>query len=176
MSMNKLKLIMKAFIESQFGYCPLIWMFHSRKLNNKINKLQERALRIVYKDTHSSFEELLRRDNSFTLHQKNLQKLATEMYKINNNLAPSLMDDIFPKGENPYDTRSKNPFQGYNIRTVKNGSETISFRGPKTWELVPNNIKNSISLNHFKEQIKKCRPVGCTCRLCKTYIHNLGFL
>ena len=176
MSMNKLKVIMKAFIESQFSYCPLIWMFHSRQLNNKINKLQERALRIVYKDTQSTFEELLIKDESFTLHQKNLQKLATEMYKINNNLAPSMMEDIFPKNKNPYEMRCNNPFQGFNIRTVKNGSETISFRGPKIWEIVPNDIKNSISLNHFKEQIKKWKPIGCTCRLCKTYIHNLGFI
>ena len=50
MSTEKLKILMKAFIDSQFGYCPLIWMFHSRKLNTRINRLQERALRIVYKD------------------------------------------------------------------------------------------------------------------------------
>ena len=86
------------------------------------------------------------------------------------------MDDIFPKNKNPYEMRCNNPFQGFNIRTVKNGSETISFRGPKIWEIVPNDIKNSISLNHFKEQIKKWKPIGCTCRLCKTYIHNLGFI
>ena len=176
MSTNKLKLIMKAFIESQFGYCPLIWMFHSRQLNNKINKLQERALRIVYKDTYSTFDELLRKDNSFTLHHKNLQKLATGMYKINNNLSPLLMDDIFPKSENSYDIRINNPFQGYNIRTVKNGSETISFRGPKTWALVPDDIKNSKTIKQFKAQIKNWRPDGCTCRLCKTFIYNLGFI
>ena len=55
---------MKAFIESQFNYCSLIWMFHSREINNKINNLRERALRITYKDTESSFEELLVKDNS----------------------------------------------------------------------------------------------------------------
>ena len=47
---EKLRILLKAFIESQFSYCPLIWMFHSRNLNNKINKLHERALRLVYKD------------------------------------------------------------------------------------------------------------------------------
>ena len=49
---DKLRILMKTFIESQFNYCPLIWMFHSRQLNSKINKLHERALRIVYK-THT---------------------------------------------------------------------------------------------------------------------------
>ena len=50
MDLAKRKSLMKAFITSQFNYCPLIWMFHSRQLNNRINKIQERALRLVYKD------------------------------------------------------------------------------------------------------------------------------
>ena len=57
MSIKKKKVLMKAFFMAQFSYCPLIWMFHSRKLNNKINKLHERCLRIVYSDNTSSFEE-----------------------------------------------------------------------------------------------------------------------
>ena len=64
MSQKKLRITMKAFVTSQFGYCPLIWMFHSRRKNHKINNLHERALRIVYKDNFSSFEELLPKDKS----------------------------------------------------------------------------------------------------------------
>ena len=65
MSQDKLRLLMKAFIESQFGYCPLVWMFHSRTVNNRINRLHERGLRIVYKDHNLYFDEILRKDNSF---------------------------------------------------------------------------------------------------------------
>ena len=49
---------MKAFIHSQFGYCPLIWMFHSRRLKNRINRIHDRSLCIVYRDAHNSFDEL----------------------------------------------------------------------------------------------------------------------
>ena len=84
---DKLKIIMKTFILSQFNYCPLVWMFHSRKLNHKINRLHERALRLVYKDKMLSFQELLEKDDSVTIHHRNLQRLATEMYKIKNNLS-----------------------------------------------------------------------------------------
>ena len=78
---------MKAFIESQFSYCPLIWMFHSRGVNNKINHLHERSLRIVYKDNISSFEDLLKKDRSFTIHQRNIQSLAIELFKVKGNLS-----------------------------------------------------------------------------------------
>ena len=84
----KRKSLMKAFITSQFNYCPLIWMFHSRQLNNRINKIQEIALSLVYKDNKLTFDNLLKLDNSLTIHQRNLQILATEIFKVNNSLAP----------------------------------------------------------------------------------------
>ena len=154
MSHDKLRLLMKAFIESQFGYCPLVWMFHSRTLNNRINRLHERALRLVYKEPILTFEELLRKDNSFTIHHRNLQKLATEMYKIKNDLSPTLMKFIFPDRTISYNLRNINPFQSTNVRTVYYGTETISFRDLKIWALVPDEIKNSTSLTLFKRKIK----------------------
>ena len=90
---------MKAFIESQFSYCPLIWMFHSRGVNNKINHLHERSLQIVYKDNISSFEDLLKKDRSFTIHQMNIQSLATELFKVKGNLLKNIMYDIFQTRE-----------------------------------------------------------------------------
>ena len=65
MPLEKRSIVMKTFIESQFNYCQLIWMLHSRTINNKINHLHERALRIVCSDFKSSFEVLLIKDNSF---------------------------------------------------------------------------------------------------------------
>ena len=88
LSRDKLRIIMKTFIESQFNYCPLTWMFHNGTLNNKINKLHERAIRILYKIEKLTFPELLDMDNSITIHQKNLQRLATEIYKVKNNISP----------------------------------------------------------------------------------------
>ena len=82
MDLAKRKSLMKAFITSQFNYCPLIWMFHSRQLNNRINKINERALRLAYKDNKLNFNDLLKLDNSVTIHQRNLKILATEIFKV----------------------------------------------------------------------------------------------
>ena len=79
MPQKKLRITMKAFLSSQFAYCPLIWMFHSRQINHKINKIHHRALRIVYNDHFSSFEKFLSKDKSVTVHQRSLQILSTEM-------------------------------------------------------------------------------------------------
>ena len=86
MSFKQRRIILKTFIESQFGYCPLIWIFHSRRVNNKINHLHERSLRIVYKDNYS-YVDLRTMNKSFTIHQRNLQSLAIELFKAKRNLS-----------------------------------------------------------------------------------------
>ena len=176
MDHEKLRLIMKTFIESQFNYCPLTWMFHSRTLNNKINKLHERALRIVYKYPNLNFRELLDLDESFSIHHRNLQKLATEMFKIKDGLAPILIQELFPVYDNKYNLRSNRCWETHNVKTVRFGKEALLFRGQKTWQLLPESIKNSKTLVEFKSKIKVWRPEGCAYRLCQTYIHNMGFL
>ena len=95
MKLHQKRTIMRAFINSQFGYCPIVWMFCSRKLNNRINKIHERALRVVYNDHRSSFDELLLRDNSVTIHVRNLQALAIELYKVVNDISPEIMKQVF---------------------------------------------------------------------------------
>ena len=99
MDIHKKKLLMKSFITSQFGYCPLIWMFHSRTLNKRINSIHERSLRITYSDKVSTFQELLEKDNSVSIHQRNLQILATEMFKVYKNMSLELLYDIFKPKE-----------------------------------------------------------------------------
>ena len=81
LTFDKKRRLLKTFFESQFKYCPLTWMFHSRELNNRINRLHKRALRLIYNNFTTSFEQLLDKDNSFTIHQQNIQSLAIEMYK-----------------------------------------------------------------------------------------------
>ena len=177
MNLEKLKCLMKAFVTSQFSYCPLVWMFHSRKMNNRINRIHERALRLVYQDHVSTFDELLDKDNSVTIHQKNLQVLATEIFKVKNGLSPEIMKQVFELREAPYNFRSESSlFKRENVKTTNYGIQSIRYLGPKIWDLLPNNIKNSSSLVNFKKKIKFWKPTQCPCKLCKKYIARVGFI
>ena len=112
-------------------------MLHSRILNNKTNKLRERALRLVYENENLTFQDLLELDNSVTVHQKNLQKLATEMYKANNNLSPLSMQDLFNSQVTTHDLRNKRYWDIPKTRTVCQGIESVRYRGPKHGNYYP---------------------------------------
>ena len=91
MNIGKQRLLMNSFFASQFNYCPLVWMCHHRSVNNKINRLHERCLRIVYSDSMSSFEDLLHKDRSVSVHVKNIKTFAIEIFKVSNKLTIPLM-------------------------------------------------------------------------------------
>ena len=150
MSIKQRRVLMKSFIESQFGYCPLIWMFHGRGLNNKINHLHERSLRIVYKDNNSSFKELLKKDNSFTVHHRNIQSLAIELFKINVNLSNTIMDDILQTRILPYNLRSNTDFAKISSKIIRFGLNSLRYFASKVWNIVPSDITNASNLNIFK--------------------------
>ena len=173
MPSDKLKTIMKAFILSQFNYCPLVWMFHSRECNNCINRIHERALRIEYSDRTSTLVELLNKDSSVTIHHRKIQLLATEICKFLNGLSPGIMGNIFQLCEHNYTFRS---FRSNNINTVHYGQLSLSYLTPRIWKLVPDNIKNSPTIQCFKLKIKRWVRHGCPYRLCKKYIPNIGFM
>ena len=175
-STEKRRILINSFIDSQFNYCKLVWMFYSRKLNNKINRLQERSLRIIYDDDDSSFEELLRKDGSVTIHHRNIQALATEMFKVKHNLSPKIIIDMFQFRNNISNTRNNHEFFVPRAKTVSYGSESIKHLGPKIWNTLPNVLKDSCTLNEFKEKVKTWVPVDCPCKLCRVYVPNLGYI
>ena len=175
MTLKQRQITMKSFILSQFGYCPLVWMFHNRKLNNRINGIHERALRIVYKDNKSTFNDLLNRDQSFTIHERNIQTLGIELYKVVNGYCPKIASLVFPLNPN-CNYPNQNYFMTQNVKTVSFGTETLAHLGPKIWKIIPTAIKESKSLYTFRREIRKWKPDKCPCRLCKTYIKSLGFV
>ena len=157
------------------SYSPVVWMFHSRKLNNRINHIHERAMRLVYEDYTGSFDELLFKDNSFRIHHRNLQKLAIEIFKVKLGIAPVIMKSIFPIIENPYDLRNVTRFKSRNVNTVRYGIETDSFVAPRTRSNIPRIYREYSSVNESKAKLKFWYPENCPCKLCKNYIYEKSF-
>ena len=177
MCLHKRKTVIKSFFMSLFNYCPLVWMCHNRSYNNRINQLHERSLRMVYNDKWSSFEDLLRKDGSVSIHVKNIQVLMTEMYKVKNNLAPILLSEVFKlKPTSTYNLRTVGEFEIRRVRTTNFGTESLSFLGPKLWNTVPLSIRNVETLKEFKSKIRYWIPESCPCRLCRNYVQNLGYI
>ena len=130
----------------------LVWMCHSRTPNNQITRLHERALHSVYKYSTLTFDELLRKDKLFSVHQRNLQKLVAEMKTI---FQVSMNREI------------KNSFQTTNVHMVFNCAETY---GPSSLLKLRNRYL------YLNVEPKKWNRQGCVCRICKEYIMNLGFI
>ena len=156
---------------------PISLDCHSRGLNNRINNLHERALRIAYQDKKSDFEILLKNDKSVIIHMRNLHYLVTEIYKFKNNISPEIMRDIFHFQENGnYNLRSGTHLASRNTKITLFGKETVSNIGTKIWSLLPDILKNSSSLQVFKNKLKEWKPTRCPCRLCKIYIQHVNFI
>ena len=91
---DKRGILFNSYFLSQFNYCPLIWMNHNKSIK-KVDNLHERALRLIYCDHSNNFQELLQRDNSVTINQKNIQAVAIMIYKVVNNSAPTIVSELF---------------------------------------------------------------------------------
>ena len=135
--------------------------------------LHERFLRLIYNDEKSSYENLLERDTSVSIHHKKIQTLAIEMYKVKQKLCPDITGDIFmERTNNQYNLRNRNDFVIPRVNTVYNGTESITYLRPKIWNMVPEEIKQKNSLICFKESVKK----WVSCRLGKKYLNGIGFI
>lgn len=151
-------------------------MFCSRISNNLINKIHERSLRLITNDYNNDYETLLKSSDEICNHHRNIQTLMIEMYKIYHNIAPPIMDSMFQRRHKNYNLRNFQEFFTEKKRTVASGLETISYRSPQLWSLLPENLKVINTLNQFKIEVRKWICYDCPCRLCKVYVANLGFL
>ena len=119
MTLEKKEIVMNSFFNAQFNYCRFNWMLHSRKNNNKIKHLHERCLHLIYSDKKSSYENLLEKDNSASIHRKNIQALAIEMFKVKHKLCPEIAYDFFMERiNNQYNLRNRPDFITPHVHSV----------------------------------------------------------
>ena len=113
--MQERRTIIRSSIAFRFGYCPLVWMFHNKSVNNWINTIHERALRITYDDKTITFQQLLEKGSSVSIHHRNLRQFFQERIVS-------------------YNLRSNDSFKSHQVNSVYHGTESLLFLGPKIWE------------------------------------------
>ena len=144
MNIQKREVLINIFFNAQFNYCSLIWMLHSRQNNNKIRHSHQRYLRLIHNDEMSSYEELLEKDGSVSINHKNILSVVIEMFQIKHEQSPEIVKDICAQTTQHYIFRQTRDFRIRSVKSVYHGSESISYFGPKIWEIVPAKIKKPI--------------------------------
>lgn len=171
------RVLMKALTESQFCYCSLILVFHSRGFSHKINHLHERSLGVVYQGNISSCEDLLK---SRLLSKKGTFNHQLKNYLKLNNLSNYIMHDIFKK---ILQLEVTNRLASNFVNTNKFGLNLLRELASKVWKMIPLEMKCSWSVKTSKTKIRNWGPKDCYCYLlllllllCKTNINNIGFV
>ena len=156
LALDKAKLLGNAFIDSQFNYAPLIWMFCHKATYLKMQKIHHKSLKVIYQ-SDASYDDLLQLSNSVSLHQRHLRFLLTEIYKSTGTLNPQFMWSYFKYRKVPYNLRRGPVLFIPPARSTIYGTNSAHFLGSLIWNRLPNLVKSTRSISEFKNAIKKNR-------------------
>ena len=159
--------IANAFINIQFNYAPLMWMFPNKCSVDRNLKIHKRTFQIVYDVYDESYENLLNRSDDISLHQKQLLYLAIEVYKSLTKLNPGFMWNFFERNHTPYNLRRGDLLLLPPAKSIRYGVNSLAFRGSLLWNNLPPQVKESQTLEEFKNRIKNLRSIRCTCTVCR---------
>ena len=162
---NKMK-ILNAFVLSNFNYCPMVWHNCGNTNTKKMEKLQERGLRFVYNDFISTYQVLLTKSGKSLLYITRLRPIAAEVYKLTNNIGPTMMNDVYTRKYMKINLRDNNRLVQPNVRTYRFGLNSLRYEGAKIWNNLPAYIKSAIYFSNFKNLISKWNGPSCTCGYC----------
>lgn len=145
--------VYKSFINANFNYCPLVWMFCGKTNLKKLEKLQERALTTVYNDKTLHYQDLLAKSGQLSIRMNLLRLLAVEMFKCVNGINPVYLNEMFAAPVSNYNFRNQKRLLQPMFNTYRYGYKSFRYFGSKVWNILPYDIKNVTDLNVFKKEI-----------------------
>ena len=154
------------FIIANFNYCPAIWHFCSAKNMQRIEKIQERALRFVYSDYTSTYPQLLEKGSSCTMEVKLLRAICIEVYKSINNIGPNYIKNLFSQRQSVYSARGPMDLCVPRVNQTTFGLKSFRYEAVKQWNSLPEKSKRSTDLQTFKRLIKTWDVPSCHCNFC----------
>ena len=159
--------IFHTFILSNFNFCPLAWHFCTNKNSKKLEKVQERALRFVYEDYNSSYEELLQKAKVPSLQIRRMRTMALETYKIINKLAPVCLHDLVHMKNSKYSFRYSNILEIPQIKSTRYGKKSFRFAATTLWNSLPDHFRTENSFSQFKSLLQSWNGSKCRCSACR---------
>ena len=159
--------IFNAFIVSNFSYCNVIWHNCSNHDMCKMEKLQKRALRIIFNDYTSTYAELLDQAKCPSLYVSRMRAIAIETYKCLHGINPPFICELLVEKSPNYCMRDCHKVVQPKVRTEMHGINSFRYQSAKIWNSLPVKIKRSNSLAEFKSNIKQWNVMDCTCGFCK---------
>ena len=148
----------------------LKWFIHN------LCKVNPEKYVLVSTNEKRHFEELLEKNNSCKIHDRNLQKLITKIFKVKMNLAPEVTKEVFEIAECLYALKNELKIKSKKIHSVTDGIETVSFVGARVWNSLPSDFKKWKSLELFKSEIKNRILENCPCKLWRPYLQRVGYV
>ena len=163
-------IIYNSFIASNFSYCPLAWHFCSVSSTNKLEKVQERALRFINNDYSSSINDLLNSTKLYTqpLHVRRLKQMACEVFKLVNKLSPEYINDLVNIKPSTYNFRAERQADVPRVNTTRYGLRSFRSEATLVWNSLPNELRVAESYPQFRRMIRGWDGLGCKCPLCST--------
>ena len=158
--------IYNSFIASNFSYCPLAWHFCSASSKNKLERIQERALRFISNDYTSSLSTLLTTTNTQPLHIRRLKQMACEVFKIVNNMSPGYINDLVKIKTSVYDFRDQKKADVPRVNSTRYGLRSFRSEAARVWNSLPNEVRLAESYPQFRRLIRAWEGPGCKCPVC----------
>ena len=160
-------LVYKSFNKSNFNYCPLVWHICSKSSTAKMEKLQYRALRLVFSDFNSSYEALLERANMPTLHVNGIRLIAIETFKILHKMLPVYLHDLVSYKESNYSFRYNNLADVPRVSTTRYSKSTFSYEAAVVWNSLPNELRKVKDFGEFRRLVHTWGGSSYKCSMCK---------
>jgi len=163
---NEKKIIIQSFVQSNFNYCPLVWMMCSPVSIRKIERIQERSLRILLNDYKSEYKDLLNIAHKTSMSITRHRQLAMEIFKTLNHMNPSYMKNIFIRKNYRENSRYPDNLSVPKTKAFTYGENSLKALGPKIWNSLPNYFKEKRSIESFKRLINTWDGKTCKCSMC----------
>ena len=158
--------IFKSFIMSNLNYCPLTWHFCNQASINKMEKIQERALRFISNDFSSTLETLLVLNKATPLHIGRMKLMASEVFKILHNLSPTYIQDLVKEKVSLYDFRNKKQVEIPRVNSKRYGMKSFRFGAAQVWNSLPNEVRLAENYKQFRRLLQAWDGVDCKCTSC----------